>query len=67
MLSSVRISPRTDGKDTKKLWNNVSLSKKSAKNLQIKEIVLIFASSKGEFAERMTTFMACKGRFEPQV
>jgi hypothetical protein len=67
MLSSVRISPRTDGKDTKKLWNNVSLSKKSAKNLQIKEIVLIFASSKGEFAERMTTFMAFKGRSEPQI
>ena len=26
----------------------------------------IFATSKGEFAERMTTFVACKGRFEPQ-
>jgi hypothetical protein len=26
----------------------------------------IFATSKGEFAERMTTFMAIQGRFEPQ-
>ena len=29
--------------------------------------MLIFAASKGEFAERMTTFMACKGRFEPHL
>ena len=31
MLLLVRISPRTDGKDTKKLWNNDSLSKKICK------------------------------------
>ena len=34
--------------------------------MQVQENMLIFAASIGEFAERMTTFMACKGRFEPQ-
>ena len=36
-------------------------------NLEYSKILRIFAASKGEFAERMTTFMACKGRFEPQI
>ena len=34
--------------------------------LYLSEIMPIFAASKGEFAERMTTFMAFRGRFEPQ-
>ena len=41
--------------------------KKVGKSLEDNKNMLIFASSKGEFAERMTTFMACKGRFEPQA
>jgi hypothetical protein len=44
-----------------------SKQKKVLKNLEDKRKMSIFAASKGEFAERMTTFMACKGRFEPQI
>ena len=35
-------------------------------NLEVSKIFPTFATSKGEFAERMTTFMAFRGRFEPQ-
>ena len=35
--------------------------------MEDKRKIPIFAASKGEFAERMTTFMASKGRFEPQT
>ena len=43
------------------------ICKKLRKSLEDTRNMLIFAASKGEFAERMTTFMACKGRFEPQA
>ena len=62
---------RSKGKDTKDFGNRCTAKQKickySGKSLEDNKNMLIFASSKGEFAERMTTFMACKGRFEPQA
>ena len=57
-------------KDTNKMWNkhlfDWKICKKESNYLEWNRNMLIFAASKGEFAERMTTFMTCKGRFEPQ-
>ena len=62
-------SGRCSCKSTKIKWNNALQSKKSAKKSpkvwKIREKCLSLQRQKGEFAERMTTFMACKGRFDP--
>ena len=69
-MGSLQTCPHDSRKDFELRWKMQkkidSKSKKVSKNLECSEIMLIFAASKGEFAERMTTFMACKGRFEPQ-
>ncbi len=44
-----------------------NLQKRVALFGRLEKIVLSLQRQKGDFAERMTTFMACKGRFEPKL